>query len=177
MVNKHNLSVLEGQYVNLREVRVADASFILELRNSAKGKRFLHEMKGGVEGQAKYIEHYLTLDNEWYFIVEDKQGVPVGCLSIYDVKGTSVCTGRWVMLEGLPPQYGIEGDLLLKDFAFRVLGASEIRMSTRHDNRNILAYFRMWGSVKTGEDDEEVYVSLVRATYEQNRARVERFCR
>ena len=172
----HAFTDLSGKYVLLREVRVEDATFILSLRRSEKGMRFLHYTEGSEEKQRQYIERYLTLNDEWYFIVENKAGERIGCLSAYDVRGGSVCTGRWVMKDGVPFQQSIEADLLLKDFVFHELQASEIRMDTRHENKNMQAYFKMWGCVEVTRSDELIYVVLPYQTYCDNRAKVARFC-
>ena len=68
MVNDHTFQPLEGKYVNLREVRMDDATFILSLRCDPKKSRFLHKTENNLAKQIAYLEHYFTLDNEWYFI-------------------------------------------------------------------------------------------------------------
>lgn len=173
--NTHDL-IIEGKYVNLREVEIDDAAFILSLRLSEKGSKFLHKTENDVDKQKAYLERYKPLEYEWYFIVESKDHSSLGCLGIYDVRDSSVCTGRWIMKEGSDARQGIEGDILLKDFAFTTLGATEVRMDTRHYNKNMLNYFKIWGCKEYDRDDELVYVVLDKDTYIKNKYRVARFC-
>ena len=174
--NSHDGVIISGGHVNLREIRIEDAEFILKLRTSEKGLKFLHYTENNLDRQISYLQQYFTKDDEWYFIVETKEYESIGCLSIYDIKGDSVCTGRWIMKEGIPFQQSIEADMLLKEFAFSELGAAEIRMDTRHENKNMQAYFRMWGCKEVSKDEELIYVVLPRDVYVINRARVARFC-
>ena len=54
---------LSGKYVNIREVTVDDAEFILSLRcNEAKAK-YLHRTEYDIDAQKQYICNYLTKDN------------------------------------------------------------------------------------------------------------------
>ena len=142
--NTHDFKPIEGKYVNLREVEVDDAAFILKLRTTGKGSKFLHKTSSDIQKQIDYIKKYKTLDNEWYFIVTDKDGEAIGCLSAYDIRGNSVCTGRWVMVNATDSRKGIESDLLLKDFVFNTLKATELRTDTKFSNKNMINYFRMW---------------------------------
>ena len=89
---------IEGKYINLRDVKEEDAEFILSLRTSEKKSRFLHKTQYDIDKQVSYIRHYKTLDNEWYFIIEDKKQVPLGTVRIYDIIGDSFCWGSWLLM-------------------------------------------------------------------------------
>lgn len=175
--NQHNFKPIEGKYVNLREVEIEDAEFILKLRTSEKGIKFLHKTDPDINKQVEYIKKYKTFDNEWYFIVESKDKKPLGCLSVYDIQGSSACTGRWIMADNAKIQESIESDLLLKDFTYNVLGMDCIRMDTRHENKNIINYFKMWNCQIIRCDDELIYFNLPKETYENNKKNIERFCK
>ena len=176
-MKKIEQSALIGKYVNLREVTTDDAAFILKLRTEGKGARFLHKTSPDLQKQIEYIKRYQTLDDEYYFIVENKEGLPLGCLSIYDIQDDSVCTGRWVMSQTSRIQEGIEGDMLLKNYAYNVLGTQNIRTDTRHNNSNMINYFKMWGCTITAQDNELIYFNLTKENYEKNKKYIERFCK
>lgn len=175
--NTHDFVPIEGKLVNLREIEVSDAKFILDLRLSSKGIKFLNKTNSNIDNQIQYIKNYKTLEYEWYFIVESKDHVPLGCLSAYDVKNNSVCTGRWIMTATTSTGAGIEGDLLLKNFVFNILDVDILRTDTRYSNKNMINYFRMWGCEITSKTDELIYFSLVKKIYEKNKYKIERFCR
>ena len=49
---------LIGKYVNLREVTVDDADFILSLRCDENKSKFLHKTEYNLENQIAYIKKY-----------------------------------------------------------------------------------------------------------------------
>lgn len=175
--NNHDLGLITGKYINLREVTVDDAEFILRLRTSEKAQHFLHHTDPDIEKQREYIRIYLTLEYEWYFLVVDKTGRPVGCLSAYDRQGDSVSTGRWLMKRGLPVQYGIESDILLKRFLFESVGVGFLRADTRVDNKNIQNFVKMFGYKETHRIGKDIFYMLDKETYLRQLPMVERFCR
>lgn len=175
--NHHDFKPIEGKYVNLREVEVEDAAFILKLRTSEKGKKFLHKTSPDIDKQIEYIKKYKSYDSEWYFIVENKNKQPLGCLSVYDIQGDSACTGRWIMADNVRVQESIEGDLLLKDFTYNVLAMNHIRTDTRYENKNMINYFKMWHCQIIRQDNELIYFNLPKEVYENNKKNIERFCK
>ena len=78
MKNTHNFPKIEGKYINLREAEVGDSAFILSLRTDSKKSRYIHKTKNDLEAQMEYMERYKAQNDEWYFIVEDKQGNSLG---------------------------------------------------------------------------------------------------
>ena len=96
--------MLQGKHVNLREVTLDDAAFILELRTNDKKSRFLHKTENDLQRQVDYLTHYLTLDDEWYFIIENKKHEPLGTIRIYDVHYPRFTGGSWIMKEGSTPR-------------------------------------------------------------------------
>ncbi|WP_300832287.1 hypothetical protein, partial [uncultured Bilophila sp.] len=106
--------MLQGNYVNLREVTLDDAAFILSLRTNPKKSQFLHVTGNNLQKQIDYLKHYFTLEKEWYFIIENKYHCPLGTIRIYNVKNTCFTGGSWIMIDDATPKESIEGDLLLK---------------------------------------------------------------
>ena len=69
-MNKHFLSKkLLGKYVNLREITLDDAQFVLDLRCNGNKSKFLHKTENNLEKQIDYIKSYFKKDLEWYFII------------------------------------------------------------------------------------------------------------
>ena len=120
--NTHDFNPFEGKYVNLREVELDDASFILALRCDEKKARFLHKTENNLEKQIEYLKRYKTLDNEWYFIIENKQHEPLGTIRIYNVQDNRYTPGSWLMKDGCSLAETFEGMLLADQTAFEVLG-------------------------------------------------------
>ena len=49
---------IEGKYINLRDVELSDAEFIVNIRTDAKKTRFLHPTSGDVQQQVEYLKKY-----------------------------------------------------------------------------------------------------------------------
>ena len=120
--NTHNFKPIEGKYVNLREVELDDAAFILKLRCDPKKSRFLHPTENNLEKQIDYLKRYKTLDNEWYFIIENKAHEPLGTWRIYDVKEDAFTGGSWLMVDSALVEETMEADFLGSNYAYNVLG-------------------------------------------------------
>lgn len=131
---------LIGKYVNLREITVDDAEFVLSLRCDPKKSRYINKTENNLQKQIDYIERYLTLDKEWYFIVENKEHKPIGTVRIYGVNGDRFSTGSWLMIDGVLPEEVFESEYLTKNYAFNVLGFKINYADVRKNNKKVVKY-------------------------------------
>lgn len=184
-------AILEGKYVNFREVSIDDAEFILELRCNEKKSRFIHKTEYNLEKQINYIKRYLTLDNEWYFIVENKNHEPIGTNSIYphpiadehwkDPNNPNIGReglGRWLAKDGLSPLQTIESDYLIIAIFFDVFKFPFAPLIIHKDNKHVLNYHLNWGAEIFGtynDDGLELYlIDLKAEDYYKNKGKFER---
>ena len=156
---------LVGKYVTLREVRVEDADFILQLRCDEKKSQFLHKTEYDLPKQEAYIKRYFELSDEWYFIAEDKTGKPIGTYRIYDVQGDSFCIGSWLMIDGVTAEQSFETDYLVRMYGFNILGFNKIHFDVRKGNKKVWRYHMSLGAVKTGETDLDFLWELKKEDY------------
>lgn len=163
---------LSGKFVNLREVTVEDAAFILDLRTDPQKAKFIHATEGGLVAQEEYIRHYLAKEDEWYFIVESKVHEPLGTLRIYDVQPPRFTDGSWLMKDGAEPQESLEGHWLLMRYAFEVLGFDEDLFDVRKGNANVIRYHKMRGAAVTGETDLDILFRFTKADYLKGKGRM-----
>ena len=157
-----------GKYVNIRQVKTDDAEFILSLRCDEKKAKYLHKTEYNVEKQKQYIERCLKLDNEWYFIITRKNGEPIGTYRIYDLKSDSFCIGSWLMVENCTPEEMMEGEYLVKMFAFEKTGFDKFHFDVRKDNKKVIRYHKMMGAVQTGETDIDYLFECTKEDYLKN---------
>ena len=157
--------MLQGKHVNLREVTLDDAAFILELRTNDKKSRFLHKTENNLQKQIDYLTHYLTLDDEWYFIIENKKHDPLGTIRIYDVHYPRFTGGSWIMKEGATPQESFEGDLLLKRYAYEVLDFEESIFDVRKENVKVVRYHKICGAQIINETELDYIFRSDRDSY------------
>ncbi|MBR2149276.1 MAG: N-acetyltransferase [Campylobacter sp.] len=170
---------LQGRYVNLREVTVDDAEFIFILRRSEKAK-YLDSISDNIEDQRNYIKNYLTKENEWYFIVENKNFQPLGTLRIshvgkekitlgsLDIKNNDknyFVIGAWLMIDNATSEESIEGEYLLKRYAFEVLNLEKNYFDVRKGNKRVLNFHKMYGASVINEDDENYYFELTKENF------------
>lgn len=151
--NTHDFKPLEGKYVNLREVELDDAAFILALRCDEKKSRFLHKTENNLQKQIDYLKRYKTLDNEWYFIIENKQHEPKGTIRLYDIHDGQFTGGSWLMSSDALPEESVEGDILVGQYAFEVLGFKHSVFDVRKNNKKVVRYHLLSGAKITDETD------------------------
>lgn len=163
--------VLQGTYVNLREVELTDAAFILTLRTDERKSRFIHKTENNLEKQIEYLERYKQLDNEYYFIVERKDGQLIGTERLYDIRENSCILGSWLMVDGASAAEVLEGDILLKNFAFLYLGMREIRFDVRKGNKRVIRYHINWGSELISENEIDYFFCLKKEVFTKNQVK------
>lgn len=156
---------LNGKYVNLREVTVDDADFILSLRCNENKSRFLHKTEDNLENQVAYIKNYFEIPDEWYFIIENKKGERIGTYRIYDIQGDSFCIGSWLMIDRVSPAESFESDWILRMYGFDVLGFKRIHFDVRKGNKKVIAYHKMVGARITGETELDWLWEITREEY------------
>lgn len=144
---------LKGTYVNLREVTLEDAEFILMLRCDEKKSRFLHKTENNLEKQIEYLKKYFEKDDEWYFIIERKSGERIGTIRIYDLRPDSFCSGSWIMIDGVSTAECFESTYITYKYGFKILGFEKQHIDVRKENKGVLKFHKTLGAVPTGETE------------------------
>jgi RimJ/RimL family protein N-acetyltransferase len=137
----------EGFGVRLRPVRLADAGFIVWLRNLGHAKGRIGDSATDEAAQRAWLEAYFQRAGDYYFVIETAGGVPAGAYGIYDVTGRSAESGRWVVRPDVPA--GVPSAILAFDTAFGVLGLAELRAKTVTTNQPVLSLNRKLGFRQT----------------------------
>jgi RimJ/RimL family protein N-acetyltransferase len=133
----------EGFGVRLRPVRMDDAAFIVWLRNLDHAKGRVGDSALTEVSQQAWLVTYFDRPGDYYFIIETLDRLPVGAYGIYDVRGDSAESGRWVIRPDAPA--AIPSAMVAFDIAFGTLGLSELRVRTVSTNRNVLSLNRKFG--------------------------------
>lgn len=194
MKNTHDFPKIEGKYVNLREAEIDDSEFILNLRTDPDKAKYIHSTDPDLGKQIQYMKRYKTLDNDWYFIIEDKNGASIGTNAVYPYpiftenwrdKVASIHyneevgvmgTGRWLMVNNLNPVMGMESDILIKDFFFNVLNLPFTPMLIHKENLSVLKFHQTWGAKIIGwrEDIKQHMLELTKEDYLKTKTVFER---
>jgi len=167
---------LVGKNVNLRLVEIDDAQFILDLRLE-KGE-FLSGINPNVDQQRDWIEAYKKRENdkvEYYFVIEDSNGLELGVVRAYDFVGNSFCWGSWIIKDGSPYYVAIESALLIYEFAFYVLGFKNCHFDVRRENESVLNFHKRFGAKIIKENNLDYFFKLSIDDYQIARTRYSKF--
>lgn len=165
--------IIEGIGVNLRSVEERDAEFTYALRQDKERTKFVHSVDGTVEDQRNWIRNQRAREGDYYFIVEDKQGNPLGTVGYYGLEGVNGEMGRMI-INGTYAQ-NCDAIVQLRRFAFDIIGAEYVRCTMVNGNKGVLAQLRRLGAEQTGsyidpKDGFEVLIFRVsRQAYEARR--------
>lgn len=88
---------LIGKNLEIRSATVEDAQFILDLRLDLELNRFLSVTSPDLERQKKWISDQLQMEDDYYFLLEDKNGDKIGTGGIYNIEGKKFSCGRWII--------------------------------------------------------------------------------
>jgi RimJ/RimL family protein N-acetyltransferase len=124
-----------------------DAAFIVWLRNLEHAKGRVGDSAVTEASQQAWIKTYFDRPGDYYFVIETQNRTPVGAYGIYDIKGTSAESGRWVIRPDVPA--AIPSAILAFDTAFTTLHLDELRVRTVSSNRNVLSLNRKFGFRQT----------------------------
>lgn len=141
-----------GQYVNLRPLRVEDAELTFRWRQSERAQ-LLNKGAATVEQQAQWIRSRPA--SEFNFIIELKDGTPIGMLSLADIDrvNSRAEPGRFLIGEeqaaqGIPA--AAEAMLLLYELAFDELRLHRVCGTVASDNKRMLKWQLYMGMKQEG---------------------------
>lgn len=159
---------LIGKYVNLREVTLEDAAFILNLRCNERKSAFINPTKNDLKKQIDYLNNYFALENEIYFIIENKNFLPLGTIRLYNVKGKQYTGGSWIMSDSANVFEVIEGDFLFKNYAFNVLNFEKSIFDVRKNNKKVVNFHKSYGAKIIDENQKDYFFELTKETFKKN---------
>jgi len=101
-------SKLIGKNINFRSVTVDDAEFILSLRLNPTLNKYLGTTSALLSDQQNWINAQISRPDDYYFMVESKDGKRLGTCGIYDVKKETFGCGRWINDVGAPAYVAVK---------------------------------------------------------------------
>ena len=149
--------------MNLRSVLEDDIEFTYDIRRDPQFHGLMGCLAVNFEAQREYIMRQMKLENDYYFVIENKERERIGLIGIYDIKGKAGEEGRLVSY-GSPLQ-NVEAHLLLEGFCRNVLGLETIRISIYCENKKTIhsslkAGFEMIGKdLRSGKDSVVMQIS------------------
>lgn len=154
--------MIDGEIINLRLVKEEDADFILRLRNDKELSKFISPTNISLEEQIEWIKRYKIRKNkneEFYFIVENKENVACGTVRIYNID-FEMKEGTWgsFILDKIRPD-GASNEVikLSLKFAFEELKLEKLCLDVRKENYKAIHIYEKNDFVKIREDEENYY--------------------
>ncbi len=167
--------VLEGKNIDLREVKLTDAEFILSLRCDEKKSQFLHKTEFDLPKQTAYIAAALQKTDEYYFIIQSKNGESLGTIRIYDIQDNSFEWGSWLIKDGVNANVSVESVLLMYNFAFYTLNLQFALLDVRRANKSVRSFHLKFGAKIIREDELDTFLRLDKIDFENSRTLFARY--
>lgn len=135
---------IEGKHVSLRSAEIEDAQFTYDIRQDKEKTKFIHQLNGTVEDQKKWLSQQRKREGDYFFVVETKEGVPIGTSSVYNIQGDEGEGGR-ILLYGTPLQ-NAEAAILGYDFAFSMCGLNRLVLTVLENNIHVQGFVKKFGA-------------------------------
>lgn len=141
--------ILLGKTIKMRAMEERDAEITFQMRNNPEKSRFLNAPPKSVEDQRQYIEKQRKMADDYYFIIEDLDGNPIGmkAFSHYDLGKRTVESGRFMGF-GNQIQH-IEALVMGFDFAFDILNVDRVFMTVLEHNTSMHSLQQRMGARET----------------------------
>lgn len=138
IVKEYRKKVIIGLCLNLVPLNEKFLSDIVRLRNQDRSKYYLNQnLVLTLDMQKKWYNDYLKRLNDIYWCIQNKEGIIIGTIRLYDITKSDCNQGSFILDEnysmGLP--YALETELLTLDFAFNTLKIKEVINEDRIDNK------------------------------------------
>lgn len=149
--------IIHGTNVNLRGITAADTDYVVALRNDPELNLFISRVTR--EEHEQWLERHLADENDYYFIIEKKDGTRVGLIALYEIDeaGRTGMYGRFVLEKRHRPLHAAEALFMLLDFGFNRLGLKTIYGEMQGDNRNAISFARSFGFSLTSVAEKSYY--------------------
>jgi RimJ/RimL family protein N-acetyltransferase len=162
-----NLSIRYTTYpklysIDVREVTVSDASYILKLRLDDSYSKYISKVSDEVSAQENYIAQYLESNTRsrqsFYFILTNTAtGERCGTVRVYNFQDDKFEWGSWILDENKTRYAAMETAMLVYEFAFNTLGFGKSEFEVNRNNEKVVSYHIKSGAKVIGEDDVNYY--------------------
>lgn len=145
--------IIEGKLLYFRPVSLEDAEYILQLRLDPAINQFLNKVDNSLEKQKAWISQQVERDNDYYFVIEDRQNEPVGLISLYGINRGAGEFGRWICTGSA--LHSLESAILIHKFGFESLGLESIYTNTVVENKKVVTFHKRFGAHMAGKANHD----------------------
>jgi RimJ/RimL family protein N-acetyltransferase len=161
MNSDQTLTVLSGEFINLRPLVISDAALTFGWRQSQRAS-LLNKGAESVEQQAQWIASRPA--SELNFVIELKDGRPVGMLSLTSIdrvnsraESSRFLIGEEAAVQGVP--VAAEAMLLLYELAFDRLGLHRVYGTVAGDNVRMIKWQLFMGMTQEGRLQDHYFIN------------------
>jgi RimJ/RimL family protein N-acetyltransferase len=157
-----------GTNVDLRNVEVYDAEFILKLRLDPDLNQYISKVENNLLKQEEWINNYKLryINNlEYYFIIQNKQLESVGTIRIYNMQKDHFCWGSFIVLPQARKYATFESVILLFHYAFFDLDLHYTCFDVRKNNKKALDFHLRFGATIISENDEDIFMKFTKKEF------------
>ncbi len=165
-INSLKNQIVLGKNINLRVANELDAEFILQLRLDPNLNKFIGKTDPDIENQKNWIKSSFENENDFHFIIEDKNGNPYGTIALYNIdyeKGQAEW-GRWIIKPNSEPFFSIESNGLAFYVAFRKLGLNKLIGGANIENKKVVNFHKMYVTVSS-IDEQHIWFYVNESNY------------
>jgi len=140
----------KGKNTILRYVIESDASAILEMRNNPIINRFLSSsITLSINDQLHWLKLNLGKTNQHYFMILNSKEIPVGTISIYNIKNGTGEFGRYICTK---PLQSAESERMILQIAFEHLKLQYLYCRTAQSNESVWRQHLKFGFSDCGNE-------------------------
>jgi RimJ/RimL family protein N-acetyltransferase len=168
-----SIARVEGPSLTLRLIQPEDAAYVHSLRNNPAYNTHLSTVTGTVDDQRTWIKDYKSREahgQEFYYVIERKDGTRCGLVRLYDIEAASFTWGSWILDENKTHKAALGSAVLIYQLGFAGLECARAVFEVLSDNSHTLLFHRRFGANETGSDDLHVYFDYKRTHFEADRA-------
>ena len=167
-----SIARVEGPNLTLRLIQPEDAAYVHSLRSNPVYNTHLPAVTGTVDDQWTWIVDYKfreAQEQEFYYVIERKDGTRCGLVRLYDVEAESFTWGSWILDENKPRKAALESAILIYEVGFDGLGCDHAVFEVRNDNSHTLAFHRRLGAREIATDELNVYFNYEQRQFDSDR--------
>jgi RimJ/RimL family protein N-acetyltransferase len=128
-----------------------------------------------LEAQISWIESYKHSEKageQYYFIIERRDGLPIGTVRIYDLREDSFCWGSWILNKDKTRYSALESAFLVYEFGFDVLGFKKSHYEVMKGNERVVAFHQKMGAVIIGEDEDNLFFTISKTAVDTSKVKL-----
>lgn len=163
-----SIARVEGPNLTLRLIQPGDAAYVHCLRSNSAYNTHLSKVTGTVDDQLAWIQDYKyreALGQEFYYVIERKDGTRCGLVRLYDIEAESFTWGSWILDENKTRKAALESTLLIYQIGFAGLECARAVFDVRNDNIHTLAFHRRFGAHEVASNELNVYFNYERSQF------------